>query len=147
MVYLNRPISYVKAAGRKVFDQLCAVCHLPPKGLPVNGPDLRSITDRSKEGLFISILDPNQSIDPTYESHTITLPDDTTLFGRILSENQTHLTLRQLDGSDRQLSRKTLKSLKKSGRSLMPEGLGSAMSHQDLANLISFLQGFGSQSN
>ena len=136
-----------KAAGRKVFDQLCAVCHLPPKGLPVNGPDLRSITDRSKEGLFISILDPNQSIDPTYESHTITLPDDTTLFGRILSENQTHLTLRQLDGSDRQLSRKTLKSLKKSGRSLMPEGLGSAMSHQDLANLISFLQGFGSQSN
>ncbi|MDB4734883.1 lamin tail domain-containing protein [Akkermansiaceae bacterium] len=59
-----------------------------------------------------------------------------TLFGRILSENQTHLTLRQLDGSDRQLSRKTLKSLKKSGRSFMPEGLGSAMSHQDLANLV-----------
>lgn len=136
-----------KTTGRKVFDQLCAACHLPPKGLPMNGPDLRSITDRSKEGLFISILDPNQSIDPTYESHTVTLPDGSTLFGRILSENQTHLTLRQLDGSDRQLPRKTLKSLNKTGRSLMPEGLGSAMSHQDLANLISFLQKFGNESN
>ncbi|MDF1713640.1 MAG: HEAT repeat domain-containing protein [Akkermansiaceae bacterium] len=134
-----------KTAGRKTFDQLCAVCHLPAKGLPANGPDLRSITDRSKEGLFTSILDPNQSIDPTYESHLATLPDGSTLFGRILSQNQTHLTLRQLDGSDRQLSRKTLKSLQKTGRSLMPEGLESAMSQQDLANLISFLQGFGNE--
>jgi putative heme-binding domain-containing protein len=132
-----------KTAGRKVFDQLCAVCHLPPKGLPMNGPDLRSITDRSKEGLFISILAPNQSIDPTYEGHTVTLPDGSTLFGRILSENKTHLTLRQLDGSDRQLPRKDLKSLTKTGRSLMPEGLGSAMPHQDLANLIALLQSFG----
>ncbi|MDB4370126.1 hypothetical protein N9Z23_02425, partial [Akkermansiaceae bacterium] len=84
-------------------------------------------------------------IDPTYESHLATLPDGSTLFGRILSQNQTHLTLRQLDGSDRQLSRKTLKSLQKTGRSLMPEGLESAMSQQDLANLISFLQGFGNE--
>lgn len=133
-----------KAKGREVFDKLCAVCHLPPKGLPMNGPDLRSITDRSKEGLFSSILDPNQSVDPTYVSHTITLPDGTTLFGRVLSENTTHLTLRLLDGTDRQLSRKAIKSLQKTGHSLMPEGLEAAMSHQDLANLVSFLQGFGS---
>lgn len=128
------------ASGAKVFQKLCAVCHLPAKGLPMNGPDLRSITDRSKEGLFSSILNPNQSVDPSYTGYTVTLANGTALFGRVLSENSTHLTLRLLDGSDQQIPRKSLKEFKSTGRSLMPDGLEAAMSHQDLADLIDFLE-------
>ncbi|MFT5855240.1 MAG: putative heme-binding domain-containing protein, partial [Verrucomicrobiales bacterium] len=126
--------------GRVIFATLCAVCHLPPQGLPMNGPDLRSITDRSKNGLFNSILDPNQSVDPSYTGYSVTLSDGTTLYGRVLSETSNGLTLRLLDGSDRQLGRREIKTLKNTGRSLMPDGLETAMGHQDLADLIGFVQ-------
>jgi len=129
--------------GEKVFAKLCAVCHLPPNGLPMNGPDLRSITDRTKEGLFSSILNPNQSVDPSYTGYTVTLGNGTSIFGRVLSENASHLTLRLLDGTDRQIPRNSLKEFKSTGRSLMPEGLDAAMTHQDLADLIRFLQNLG----
>ena len=108
----------------------------------MNGPDLRSITDRTAEGLFGSILDPNQSVDPTYSSYSVTPNDDAALYGRVLSDSATHLTLRLLDGTDRQLRRTEIKSLKNSGLSLMPEGLETAMSKQGLADLIRFVQNF-----
>lgn len=108
----------------------------------MNGPDLRSITDRTTEGLFGSILDPNQSVDPTYSSYSVTLNDDAALYYRVLSDSATHLTLRLLDGTDRQLRRTEIKSLKNSRLSLMPEGLEAAMSMRDIADLIQFVQNF-----
>lgn len=131
--------------GKTIFGQRCSVCHLPANGQALNGPDLRAITDRRKEGLFTSILDPNQSVDPNYLGYTISLNDGSSLYGRILSETPNHLTIRLLDGSDRQLARRDIKSLTDSKLSLMPEGLEAGLTHQDLANLISFLQSFGSQ--
>lgn len=108
----------------------------------MNGPDLRLITDRTTEGLFGSILDPNQSVDPTYSSYSVSLNDDAALYCRVLSDSATHLRLRLLDGTDRQLRRTEIKSLKNSRLSLMPEGLKAAMSKQDLADLIRFVQNF-----
>lgn len=128
--------------GRAVFGKLCATCHLPAEGVPMNGPDLRSITDRSAEGLFHSILDPNASVDPTYAGYSATLTDGVVLFGRVLSETSNHITLRLLDGSDRSLRREEIESLQNSGRSLMPDGLEAGMTQQDLADLIRFLQLF-----
>jgi len=129
--------------GRAVFNRACAHCHLSVKGLPMNGPDLRSITERSKEGLFTSILNPNESVDPSYFGYSVTLKDGKMLFGRVLAEKENNLTLRLLDGSDRQILRKRIKGLDTSGRSLMPDGLELGMTHQNLADLIGFLQIFG----
>jgi putative membrane-bound dehydrogenase-like protein len=131
--------------GKALFTQRCATCHLPPDGQPPNGPDLRAITDRSKEGLFIAILDPNQSVDPNYLGYTVTLGNGSSLYGRILSETTHHLTLRLLDGSDHQLARRNIRSLTASDLSLMPEGLETGLSHQELADLIRYLQIFGTQ--
>ena len=128
--------------GRAVFDKLCAVCHLPPNGQPMNGPDLRSITDRTKDGLFSSILDPNQNVDASYVGYAVTLADGTALYGRVLSETSNNLILRLLDGTDRQLLRRDIKTLQGTGLSLMPEGLEAGMNHQDLADLIRFVQTF-----
>lgn len=131
------------ARGRVVFEKFCASCHLPPEEIPMNGPDLRSITDRTAAGLFDSILDPNQSVDPSYSGYSVTLRNGSVLFGRVLTENTNHLTLRLLDGTDHQFRRSEVMDLKNSGLSLMPEGLETGMTHQDLADLIRFLQVFG----
>jgi putative heme-binding domain-containing protein len=128
--------------GRAVFAKLCAVCHLPPNGQPMNGPDLRSITDRTKEGLFSSILDPNQTVDASYAGYSVTLADGAALYGRVLSETSNNLVLRLLDGTDRQLLRREIKTLQGTGLSLMPEGLEAGMNHQELADLIRFVQTF-----
>ena len=108
----------------------------------MNGPDLRSITDRTKDGLFSSILDPNQTVDASYAGYSVTLADGSALYGRVLSETSNNLILRLLDGSDRQLLRREIKTLRNSGLSLMPEGLEAGMNHQDLADLIRFVQTF-----
>jgi|TARA_B100001146_G_C15786372_1_gene266466 putative heme-binding domain-containing protein len=108
----------------------------------MNGPDLRSITDRTKDGLFSSILDPNQNVDASYVGYAVTLADGTALYGRVLSETSNNLTLRLLDGTDRQLLRRDIKTLQGTGLSLMPEGLEAGMNHQDLADLIRFVQTF-----
>ena len=108
----------------------------------MNGPDLRSITDRTKEGLFSSILDPNQTVDASYAGYSVTLADGSALYGRVLSETSNNLVLRLLDGSDRQLLRSEIKTLRNSGLSLMPEGLAAGMNPQALADLIRFVQAF-----
>jgi putative heme-binding domain-containing protein len=75
--------------------------------------------------------------------YAVTLKDGQMLFGRVLAEKENNLTLRLLDGSDRQIFRKRIKGLEASGRSLMPDGLKLRMPHQNLADLIGFLQIFG----
>jgi putative membrane-bound dehydrogenase-like protein len=129
--------------GKAIFEQRCAVCHLSPQGQALNGPDLRAITDRSKNGLFTSILDPNQSVDPNYLGYSVGLKNGSSFYGRILSEAPNHLTIRLLNGTDHEIARRDIKSLTNSQLSLMPEGLEAGLTHQDLADLISFLQTFG----
>ena len=73
----------------------------------------------------------------------MTLKDGQMLVGRVLAAKENNVTLRLLDGSDRQIFRKRIKGLKASGRSLMPDGLELGMTHQNLADLIGFLQIFG----
>ncbi|MBT5910402.1 MAG: hypothetical protein HOH25_11420, partial [Opitutae bacterium] len=60
----------------------------------------------------------------------------------VLSETSNNLVVRLLDGSDRQLLRREIKTLRNSGLSLMPEGLEAGMNHQELADLIRFVQTF-----
>lgn len=126
-----------------MFNRACAHCHLLVEGLPINGSDLCSITERSKESLFTSILNPNESVDPSYFGYSVTLKDGQMLFVRVLAGKENNLTLGLLDRSDRQIHRKRIKGLDASGRSHMPDGLKLGMTYQNLANLIGFLLIFG----
>ncbi|MFL2658435.1 MAG: hypothetical protein ACJ0HK_06705 [Akkermansiaceae bacterium] len=75
--------------------------------------------------------------------YAVTLKDGQMLVGRVLAAKENNLILRLLDGSDHQIFRKRIKGLEASGRSLMPDGLELSMPHQNLADLIGFLQMFG----
>ena len=128
------------AAGEATFAARCALCHQVGDLGNAIGPDLRSITDRSAEGLLTAIVDPTRNVEPKYLSYTLELDSDETLYGLIRAETGNSLIVGQLDGTERTILRSSVKTLKSTDRSLMPEGLEADLSKQDMADLIRYVQ-------
>jgi putative membrane-bound dehydrogenase-like protein len=132
------------ARGAKVFAQNCATCHkLGAIGNEI-GPDLRSVAGWEPEALLVAILDPNRQVEPRYLSYTALTSGGETIFGIITTETPGSITIKGLDAREQTIPRSSLKSLEGSNRSLMPEGVEGAVSDQDLADVIRFLQTGGS---
>ncbi len=125
--------------GSKVFAQNCTTCHrLDGVGQEV-GPNLLSVSGWTPDTLLVAILDPNRQVEPRYLAFTATLNDGEAIYGVITAESPASLSMKGLDGHERVLLRPSLKSLVGTNRSLMPDGLESALSKQDLADIIAFL--------
>ena len=125
--------------GRLVYDTHCAVCHAPDKQL---GPDLRSITDRSSEGLLASILDPSRQVDPKYLAYTAQFKDGRAIVGIITSGSAGSLKMNVPGVGVQTVNRSALKSLTSLNQSLMPDGLELQLTHQSMADLIQFLKDY-----
>jgi len=129
--------------GREVFDQNCATCHRigsAPTGHDI-GPNLLTVHDWTKENMLTAILDPDRTVEPRYLAYTATLHDGSALTGLLTRESADHVTLKTLDDADHDLARAGLVSLKSTNHSLMPQGFESALSPQDLADVMAFVQG------
>jgi putative heme-binding domain-containing protein len=128
------------ARGRVVYEQNCATCHRKgPLGHDI-GPDLASVVSWKPDALLTAILNPNRQVEPRYQSYTVTIASGESVFGIITGETGTTISVRQLDGKDRVLTRADVKSISGTGRSLMPDGFESAVDKQKLADLIAFLR-------
>jgi putative membrane-bound dehydrogenase-like protein len=135
------------ARGAKVFAQNCATCHrLGDVGQEI-GPDLRSVSGWEKGALLVAILDPNRQVEPRYLSYTVVTNEGQSGFGIITAETAGAITIKGLDGKEQVLQRANVKSLEGTNQSLMPVGVESAVSDQDLADVIRFLQSGGAVSN
>ena len=131
------------AAGRAVFERVCAVCHkVGDVGVEV-GPDLAALNDRSPETLLIAILDPNAAFEAKYTNFTAALGDGRVLSGMITAETANSVTLLRQEGKADVLLRRDIDELTSSGQSLMTEGLENELSQRDLTDLISFLSSLG----
>ena len=124
-------------AGQAVYTKLCAECHAPDKQL---GPDLRSITDRSGEGLLASIIDPSRQVDPRYITYTAEFKDGRAIVGIIGSESGESLQLKVPGVGEQSINRNQIKSLYSLDQSLMPNGLEAGLSQQNMADLIVYLR-------
>lgn len=146
VVDAHRPALAMKgdaAAGRAVFERVCAVCHkIGDVGVEV-GPDLAALNDRSPESLLIAILDPNAAFEAKYTNFTAALNDGRVLTGMISAETANSVTLLRGEGKEDVLLRRDIDELTSSGQSLMTEGLESELSQRDLADLISYLSNLG----
>lgn len=126
--------------GAKVFARACAACHqLGGVGQPV-GPDLRSVGDKSLDGLMVSLFDPNRGVDPRYISYLATTRRGVSLIGVLSAESGTTITLVAADGKQHDLLRNDLEDLTSTGKSLMPEGLEKDLSPMDVADLYVYLR-------
>jgi putative heme-binding domain-containing protein len=126
--------------GAAIVSRLCLGCHsLQGQGQRV-GPDLAGANARSPETLLQDILDPNRQIAPDYAAYEIIPKTGDSAVGLIASETAQRLTLRHPGAPDSSWARSEIREIRATGRSLMPEGLEDGLSHQDVADLLSFLR-------
>jgi len=126
--------------GRLVFNNLCAQCHVKGKtGIEV-GPNLTEIARKSGQTLLHDILDPNAAVDTEYINHFVTLETGEKIGGIITGETDKTITLKNIGGDEHVVSRKNIKLLESSGKSLMPEGLEASIDASQMADLLEFLQ-------
>ena len=126
--------------GKIMFQQTCTACHMVKNVGGRLGPDLSGAGTTSDEGLLRNILLPNAALEASYYRHDLKLKDGSFISGFMVSENKAHITIRLIGADDKVISKALIDSHSISKRSLMPEGLVSAMTDQQVADLFSYLR-------
>ena len=139
----HQPVLKLKGdakAGKVAFAKACMVCHkLGDQGFEI-GPNLISITDKNPASLLSAMLDPSASIDARYSTYVAETKDGRTVLGILVGETATNITLHDQANQKHSLLRGDIKSLTSTGRSLMPDGLEAALTHQELADIIAYVR-------
>jgi putative membrane-bound dehydrogenase-like protein len=126
--------------GKLVFERTCAACHTYNGTGGHVGPDLSGVHNQPAEALLLNILVPNYEIAAGYQPYELETTDGRSFSGWLAAESDVSVTLRTLTGADETVLRSRIHTLKTSGVSLMPDGLESGMSNQELADLIGYLK-------
>jgi putative membrane-bound dehydrogenase-like protein len=125
-------------AGRAVFKEHCSRCHaIYGEGADV-GPDLTANGRASFEQLAANVLDPSLIVGPGYESTTVVSTGGRVLTG-ILVESGDRVALKLAGARRESLPRAQVKYIHTEKLSLMPEGLETTLSPQQLSDLFAFL--------
>ncbi|NUM52198.1 MAG: VCBS repeat-containing protein [Candidatus Hydrogenedentes bacterium] len=125
--------------GRGIFRERCASCHqLGSVGHAV-GPDLLALTDRSREAVLVSILDPNRAVETKYFDYTIETNDLMSYSGVVVEESGNSVTIRGANGIENTILRSNIESMTTKSRSPMPDGLEDGLTPEDMANLMAYI--------
>jgi len=127
------------ASGKAVFAKRCANCHrLEGVGHAV-GPDLAALNNRSRDVLFIAMLDPSRAVEDRYLDYAVRTVDGQTLTGMLREETGTSITLAAAEGKTTTILRSEIERLQSSGKSLMPEGVEKDITPPEMADVAAYL--------
>jgi putative heme-binding domain-containing protein len=130
-------------AGKELFlapKSNCFACHRAVGRGGTIGPDLSKVGHfRTRDELLESLIFPNSSVAPQYQTHTITTHDGRILTGLVARDSADAIYLRTSDLAEHRISRSDVDEVSPSPVSLMPEGLEKTFTLQQLADLIEFL--------
>lgn len=126
--------------GEATFLQRCSVCHtLFHKGGHI-GPDLTPYQRDDLGTLLTSVVDPRAEIREGFVNNTLTTTDGRTLNGFVVDKDNAVVVLRGLDGQDVSIPRAEVREMKASPVSVMPEGLLTGLSDQELRDFFAYLR-------
>jgi putative heme-binding domain-containing protein len=126
--------------GREVFRQNCATCHQVAGVGTTVGPDISDTRTKTPEMLLQDILNPNAAIDANYVNYIVTTKSGKEITGIIAAETASSITLRRAENQTDTVLRQDVDEIRSTGASLMPEGLEKTITHEQMADLISFLK-------
>lgn len=125
--------------GKLVFEQNCMVCHtFEGRGGKV-GPELTGIGARTKPDLLHKILDPNSSVEGTYQQWIVRTKAGEVIAGRIYAENNASLELIDSAAKLHEIPRTEIDKMIHTGKTLMPEGF-EQLGEDKLADLLGYLE-------
>jgi putative heme-binding domain-containing protein len=120
--------------------QRCQACH-PAAGAGIQvGPDLVTVKTKGREALLSAILEPNKEVASAYIVYQVETKEGQTMLGFIAEDNADALTLKMAGGATQTIKRSQIKGTSSSGQSLMPEGIETGMSVQEMADLLTFIE-------
>jgi putative membrane-bound dehydrogenase-like protein len=126
--------------GRVVFAAVCGSCHVAGEQGREFGPALSEIGDKlSRQALYTSILHPSAGISFGYEGDVLQLRDGSEAVGIVASETADELVLRRPGGVATTYRKSEVAGRTRLESSLMPHGLASAMTEQQLVDLVEYL--------
>jgi putative heme-binding domain-containing protein len=126
--------------GRRLFTMSCGLCHkLFGQGAQI-GPDLTSYKRDDLETMLLNIVNPNAEIREGYETYLVATKDGRSLSGFLADKDTRVVVLRGLDGVNLVLPQEQIQEMKAAGRSLMPEGLLTALREQQVRDLFAYLR-------
>jgi putative membrane-bound dehydrogenase-like protein len=124
--------------GQKVFENACAKCHkFEGKGHDV-GPSLDG-AGRDVEYLLINVIDPNRVVGAPYFTRLVTLKSGRVESGLLAAEDETSVTLKGENDALKVIQRKDIDDITVSQKSVMPEGLTTAMKPGEFRDLVRFV--------
>jgi len=127
-------------SGQPHFERLCASCHQVRGVGHAVGPDLSPFRAKPAADFLTAILDPNAAIEPRFRAWTVGLKDGRSLTGVVHDESSSGLTVVQAGGLRERVPRSDLADLTPAERSLMPEGLETDLTPEQLADLVAWLK-------
>ncbi|MCE2695004.1 MAG: c-type cytochrome, partial [Verrucomicrobiaceae bacterium] len=125
--------------GAAVFQKACMICHkVGELGIEV-GPDLKTVATKPREQLIEAIFDPNRAVEQRNAATQVTKKDKTLVVGQLASETPGNLTIRLPGGAEIVVLRSEIQEFKTLTTSIMPEGLESVLTAQDVADVLTFI--------
>lgn len=130
--------------GREAFfaeKSKCATCHVVGDRGKRVGPDLTTIgASRSAKDLLESIIFPSSTIVRQYEPYTVVTTAGRTHSGLIARDTVDSVTIQQTTGDPITIRRDDIEEIVPGTVSIMPRGLDEALTPQQTADLVRWLQ-------
>jgi putative membrane-bound dehydrogenase-like protein len=126
--------------GRDVFRRSCSACHVLEGFGHAVGPDLAGLANRSPSVLLESIAVPDRNVDARYQQYLAVLRDGRVFMGMMADESAGSFSLVAANNERHSIRRNQIDQLRSTNKSLMPEELANDLSHQELADLLAYLQ-------
>ena len=89
--------------------------------------------------MLLHVLDPNREVSPNFFEYVVALKNGRVTTGLIAVETPTSITVRRAGGATETFLRGDIDEFTSTGKSIMPEGLESQITLQEMADLLAFL--------
>jgi putative heme-binding domain-containing protein len=132
-----------RAVGEKLFTQQgCVACHTTSKDQPLKGPFMGHVGSiLSRDQIAESILKPSASISQGFATVLVTKKDKSTLVGFVSAESADGIEVRDITGQVHAVKAADIAGRQELPMSMMPEGLANALTIEQFASLLAYLQG------
>jgi uncharacterized protein len=127
------------AAGKLVYKNQCAKCHIYAGEGTKIGPDLTGMAVHPKHELLVHLIDPSRSVEGNYRVYTVLTTEGVVINGLLASETKTAIELIDSEAKKHIVLREEIDNLQTSPKSLMPEGFEKQVQPHDIRDLLEFL--------